>query len=338
MKILCSLSGLEFSCDYFPGEFHSRETHHPVFNIPQKKLLSYLGKWAAGQLTTTDSYLLFLAVLHSSEQVEFRVPVIRTSKTDAIIAQNMEYLFRTIIKLNTVTNPSVVFPKYAITTETRTLDNVHYWIENWSRAYQDFLDGYTSAHDSAKLIQREKALERMIKNPHKSISEYSSQLAEWAATAGEFPSFLTPSPWATNLSIPLAEIWKQIIIRCSKAEQLYSIRREDLEELITHCEDHIPPGSIFSHSLFKVLRVALEKQKNFLGLGDMDLTSHYTLLTPSDTVEYANLKAAADSAPSELPKPEQYPTKFAYIKAKLRWDTAQKLKKAAEVSGERREN
>jgi len=36
------------------------------------------------------------------------------------------------------------------------------------------------------------------------------------------------------------------------------------------------------------------------------------------------MKALIDSAPEEKPRPEQYPTKFAYMRAKLRWDMAQK--------------
>src|SRR6476659_7008978 len=114
MKILCAYSSLEFNVDHFPGYLDSMESHHPVFDIPQKKLLCYTGKWASGALTLTDSYLLFLALLKSSDRVDFRVPVFRNEKTDSIVARNMEYLVRTIIKLNAVHNRSEVFPHYAI--------------------------------------------------------------------------------------------------------------------------------------------------------------------------------------------------------------------------------
>lgn len=339
MKILCSLSGLEFNCEFFPGTFHSRETYHPIFNIPQKRLLSYMGKWGAGELTPTDSYLLFLSVLHSSDLVDFRVPVFRTPQTDSIIAQNMEGLFKTVIKLNSVTNPSVIFPHYAITSETRYLTNVRYWIENWRDSYQDYLSGAEkySAHESAKLIQRERALERLIKNPHKKISEYASQLAEWAAAAGNFPEFLTKSPWS-NDDIPCREYWKQIIVRCSKVEFLYSIPKADLQELLEHCEEQIAvtSSSIFSHHLFRVLRIAMEKQKNFLGLGDIDAKSGFSILETTDTVESANFKAMIDSAPEEEPRIEQYPTRFTYMKAKVRWEMAERAKKERRVSEDRR--
>lgn len=326
MKILCALSGIEFTCDNFPGTFYSKELSHPVFSLPQKRLLSYTGKWAAGQLTPTDSYLLFLAILNSSERVDFRVSARRTERTDAVIYQNMEYLVRTVIKINTVVNPSVVFPAFAITQDTQTLDNVHYWIEAWEESYKEFLSGYRSAHESAKLIKRESALQRLIKNPHKPISEYATQLADWAAIAGSFPLFHTQTPFHKD-PIPCAEYWKSIIVKSTRNEHLYSIPAHDLKELLEHCEENIDAGSIYAHALFKALRHAQEKQKNFLGFGDFDLTSSFVILGDNVTVEQANLKNAIDAAPESEPLPQQYPNRFQYLRAKLRWDLAKKFGK-----------
>lgn len=328
MRILCGISGIDFTVEHFPGHLTARETYHPVFNIPQKKLISHVGKWASGELTDTDSYLLFLAILHSTELVQFRVPATKTPFTASIIANNMEHLVKAVSKMNAVMNPSVVFPQYVITPETKNLSNVRYWIQNWQDAWQEFQDGYRSAHESQKLIKREQALERLIKSPHKTISQYSSQVADWAAVAGSFPTFLITSPF-TQLQIPVSEYWSQIIGRCANETTLFSIPRNDLEELIEHCEENIPVGTIQAELLFRILRHARERQKNFLGLGDLDIGKYtgknYQLLDSSDSnVEAANLSAAIQAAPDHEPKLEEYPTKLAYMKAKFRWDMAKK--------------
>ena len=324
MKILCAYSSIEFTCEHFPCSLTSRESYHPIFNIPQKRLLSFLGKWSSQELTPTDSYLLFLSFLNSSDLVTFRVPAIRTENTDSIIALNMEPLVKILIRLNTVNDPTKIFPRYVITPETKDLTNVSYWIHNWKSAYQDFLDGYVSANESQKLITRETALERLIKNPHKPVSSYSGQLSEWAAVAGQFPTWTTLSPF-TGRSLTCSEYWKLLISKCTHEESILAVPRIDLEDLLEHCEINIPVGSIYSNLLFQVLRKALEKQKNFLGLGDMDLSkSTYHILESSDSVEHANLRAMIDSAPEEEPKPESYPTKIAYLKAKMRWSMAKK--------------
>lgn len=326
MRILCSYSSLTFSCDYFPGTLDKREACHPVFYLPQKKLLSYLGKWSHGELTPTDSYLLYLSLLKSTDLVQFRVPAILTDKTPAIIAQNMEALAKVVSRLNTVTNPSVSFPQYVISPDTKDLSNTPYWITNWNDSYNDFISGVRSTSNHAEIARREAALERMIKNPHKPVSAYSTELANWAATAGSFPTFFLINPFsALKNQISCAEYWKILISKCANEESIFAVRRKDLEELLEHCEDNIPVGSIFSNALFKVLRHALERQKNFLGLGDLDIgKSTYEILSTDTSTESANIRAMIQSAPEAEPKPEQYPTKLAYLKAKLRWDMSRK--------------
>lgn len=334
-KILCAYSSLLFSCDHFPVTLTQRESYHPIFDIPQRKLLPYLRKWAANELTEIDSYLLFLATLKSSDMVDFRVPAIRTEFTDSIIAQNMEYLFRTVIKINSVSLPSQIFSRFVISPDTRTLSNVHYWIETWHENYVDFTNGSRRDYENRKLAQREAALERLIKNPHRDISSYASQLADWAAIAGEFPTCKVNNPFGTK-PITLSDYYKQIIIRCASKTQLFSVKKADVEELLEHCEEKISAvGSIYSHALFKVLREALSKLDNFLGLGDFDLGSGgYTILEESSDVEHINMKLIIDSAPEEEPKIDQYPTKFQYMRAKAKWDMAKRYGRTGETDSD----
>lgn len=328
MKILCAYSGVEFNVEHFPASLFSREASHPIFQLPQKRLISFLGKWSTNELTPTDSYLLFLAVLRSSDLVDFRVPAIRTARTDSIIAQNMEALIKTVFKLNTVINPSVHFPHFVISVETRNLDNVQYWIQNWREAYDDFVTGKGKDYDDRKLAHREAALERMIKSPYKPVSAIANPIAEWAAAAGNFPTFMTINRFNEQKML-CSEYWKQIIIHAASEDKIFSINRQDLEELLEHCETEISYGSIFSNALFKILRHALEKQKNFLGLGDMNLgRTSYMILNSTDNVEDANLRVMIDSAPLEMPKREDFPNtpagKFAFMKAKMQYEMARK--------------
>ena len=303
-KILCAYSGISFTCEHFPISLTSREASHPIFHVPQKRLLGFLGKWSAHELTPTDSYLLFLALLNSSENVEFRVPVVRHLGTDAIIANNMEFLSRTVIKLNTVINPHVVFPRFAITPETKKLENIHHWIENWAQEYKNFIDGYVDFTTSMKLVRREAALERLIKNPFKNVSTYSGALADWAEEASE--------DWPRDKT---GVYWKEIIQKCSTDVGLYSIPIKHIEELLNHCELDIPAGSIFSYKLKEILRRAISKQKEFLGTG----RTTFEILGDDDTIEIANMSAIIQKAPEFEPKLDQYPNKLAFLKAQLAW-------------------
>lgn len=331
MKILCAYSSLEFTVEHFPGTLTSREASHPIFSLTQRKLFSYLPRWSSGELTETDNYLYFLALLRSSDLVEFRVPAIRTSATAAIVALNLEQLCKTLTKLNTVSSPASVFPRYVITSETKDLSNVSYWIHNWEEAFENHQSGYQSAHDNSKLLRREAALERLIRNPHKPVSSYASQIADWAAVAGNFPETPTVSRF-TSQKCSLSDYWKQIIVRAASEDSVYGVNRADLEELLEHCETEIPFGSVFASSVFKILRHALAKQKDFL---DLSLTG-YTFVDrvsgkqSPDEIETGNLQLIISGAPSTEPKQSDYPTKMSYLKAKMAWEMA---KKATKLTG-----
>jgi hypothetical protein len=323
MKILCAYSGIEFSVEHFPYYLSNSQSVHPIFEIPQKKLLSKLKVWSEGELSPTESYLYTLAILNSSELIHWYTAAKRTAFTPSIIAQNMEGLTKAILKLNTVSDPASVFPSFAITKETADLKNLKEWIADWEQAYKDFKDGYKSAHDSRKLLAREAALQRLIKSPHAPVHKISSQIAAWAAQAGSFPTFLISSPFIKNTQITCSDYWQTLIIRCAKNENIYALNQQDLEELLSHCEEHIPIGSIYSNNLFSVLRKGLAKNKDFLGLSTL---GSYTLLETQaeQDVEAANLLSIINSAPSEEPKKEDYPSSFRYLQAKLRWDAAKK--------------
>lgn len=333
MHIICSLSSLSFTCEHFPGSLSQREISHPVFALPQKRLLSTISRWAdqdAGKFTQVDSYLLFLALLKSTGLVEFRAPAIRTESTDSIVFQNMESLALTVSRLATVRDVETTFPHYVISYGHQSLDNVDSWILNWNESYNDFKAGklrdIEGRDEWKRLVIRENALQRLIKNPHRPVSSYSQQLADWACIAGSFPEFVITNPFPPFQKISCADYWCSLIHKAAHSDHLFSIRRADLEELLAHCEDKISAGSIYSDMLFKVLRHALDKQKNYLGLGDLDISgSKFVILNPGDSTEAANIQAMVDMAPAEFPRREMYKTQFDFMRAKLRWNMSKKF-------------
>ena len=324
MKVLCGISGIEFACDHIPFYASSREAVHPIFHLPQKKLFSLTGKWTRQELTKTDSYLLFLAILHSTEHIEWRVPVQRTALLDSVIATVLPALITIVAKMNSVQHPAVTFARFSVTPDTKTLANVEAWISTWISNWKDFEDGYRSISLDQKLLRREQALARLIKNPILRPEKYAGQIAEWAALAGDFPESKT---LVNGMYVPLSEYWKSIIRQCVQKDSVFDIPTPDLAELIEHCEEYIPAGNIYAHALFKILRDCADRKKQFYGLETIDVpvSSVFRILSETDTVESANLAAMIDSAPEHKPVRGDYPTTIAYLRAKLKWDAAQQL-------------
>lgn len=324
MKILCAISGIEFQCEHFPATLHSREATHPIFNIPQKKLISFVSKWSGNELTQTDSYLLFLALLDSTELINWKTPVHITTNTPSIVANNMEPLLHCIGKINIVKDHTNL-PQFVVNQDTKTLYNIRHWIEAWEVAIQDYKDGYRQADLNERLKRREQALERIIRANKNYPSKFAGTLAEWAAQAGYFPEF--EMEFRGEL-ITCSEYWKRIIKACVNEERIFNVPSSDLEELISHCEDNIPHGTTYAFTLMQLLRDGRNKQRNFLDLGDIDISgSTFRILDADTSTQDANIKALIDSAPIDKPERKDYPSDFAHLRAKVKWEMAQRYRK-----------
>lgn len=319
--IKCAYSGVVFHCDHFPMTLSSGETNHPIFLLPQHKLLSYTNKWSAGDLTHTDSYLLFLALLDSSSLVEWRTNAhYRAGLTDSIVANNMESLIRMIGKINIIQHPRFALPSFAVTKDTATLDNVCHWIEAWHSSFMEFMRGYKEQTEQERIIRREYALERMIKTTQlKNAKKYAIALANWAELAGQFPTFPMLHP-ITHNPVQLNEYWKEIIIACIKEEKIFQYPTSDVDELITHCEDMIPHGTISAASLMDLLRVGKKSQSSYLCLSDFDVAAFKNgSLSSEDVVETTNKIAMIQSAPLTAPVRSEYSSDLEFARAKARW-------------------
>lgn len=326
-KFFCALSGLECEVSYLPLNLHSREYAHPVFFLPQKKLLGLYSKYQTQDLGDVESYLLYLALLNSTELVEFRVPAQFTKETPKIVASNMEFLCSTVFKMNAVYNPAVQFPRFVISPETKTLDNSRYWVKAWQENYEDFLSGNRKRIEFEDILKIETKLHRLILDPNTNPSRYAHVLSTWAAKAGDFP---TDSRKTEFGQMETSDYWQLIIAKCVNQKAIFDVPSQDINELVTYCEENIEHGSIYAHSLMTLLREGKKKQIDYLGLGDIDIpeVSYQILEGENPSTELANILAIVNSAPKEAPKRTEYPSEFLYQRAKIKYDMAQRYLEA----------
>ena len=328
-NITCSKSGVMFHCEHMPITLNDSSYVHPLFHVPQKRLISLAGTWAAGRLSGTESYLLYLALLDSTDLIQWRTHALYTgAASDAIVANNMESLIHMIAKINIIQHPNFALPSFAIGRDTADLSNSPHWIEAWKQNYTDWYESYLDSRKSEelkdKLSNREEALQRLIKSSAP-VETYATILSDWASTAGAFPTHNTIHPITKN-QIPLDEYWRQIIRTIANEDKLWRYPRADIVELIDHCEDNIQHGNIYAHRLMAYLRGGLKAFDNYLGFGSDDIPSRsstaFTIMGSNASVQDINRAALISKAPSEEPKKHQYPSHFAWLKAYTAWKLA----------------
>lgn len=325
-RILCALSGIEYQCTHMQFYSTSRESHHPIFDIPTRKLLEITPRWLEGELSPTENYLLYLSLFNSTGLMKFQVPATISQDTASIVAQNMAQLasiVERIYKTGSVRAKEVIqLPEFVISPDTKDLSSSPEWIKIWQEAYKNYEDGYKTATLLERIEKQETILEKYIKDRSKDISSYAARLANWAYDAGNFEKHAAYAVMNENNQLEiLATVWKRIIVLCAKKE-VWNLPEVHLEDLIDHCETHIDHGSIYAHTLMALLNSSLRKKKDFLDLGDIDIGTHGTtfrILDAETSVEDANKLALIDSAPAEEPIESNYPNKLAFIRAKMKW-------------------
>lgn len=309
MKITCSLSGLDYSVDYFPSKLSAGFTYHPIFDLPQSRLHEYYSMHCRQQLKQEETFLLTLALLKSSELIIFRQSAQFSQSSVGRCFANLERLYRIVSLIQSILVPHVSFPRISINRETTELENLADWLKVWEDCYDEFMQGLADNQAADLLKRKERALEKFIKSPNIPARKYAHVLAEWAAYAFNFPAYII-------------DYWQEIIIKCYNYDQIISIPLVDMEELIEHCESELGDstiGTIQSNLLFSVLSEGKQKiqseqifAKNKEGLVILDDTRK----------DHAHIIEVVKSAPANQPKLEDYPTKFDYQKALMRWQMA----------------
>lgn len=324
-RFTCGLSGIVCEVSHVPMNLLSREYAHPIFFLPKKRLLGLVSKAEAQELGEIDSYLLYLALFNSTDLVDFRVPAKYVEKlTTQIVSSNLTQLCEVVYKLDCIAVPSFQVPRFAVTPETATLQNSHFWIAAWDAAIEAFLEGNRRQIFAQDIAEIEERIYRYILNPNTKPQKYANALAVWAAKAANFPDFYVDTSFG---NMTCSEYWQLIIRKCINEKAIFDVPRSDIQELITHCEENLELGTVYSHSLLTLLRDGSTKQISYLGLGDLDaidLDTPYTILEDSSSVMDANLISVFQVAPKEEPRRDNYPTEFEYQRARIRYLAARR--------------
>jgi len=309
MKITCSLSGLDYSVDYFPSRLSAGFTYHPIFDLPQSRLHEYYSMFCRQQLKQEEVFLLTLALLKSSELIVFRHCAQFSPVSTGNCYRNLERLYRIVSLIQSILVPHVSFPRISINQETAELENLSDWLKVWEDSYSEFMQGLVDNHAADLLKRKERALEKFIKSPNIPARKYAHVLAEWAVYAFNFPDYIV-------------DYWQEVIIKCYNYDQIVSIPLVDMEELIEHCESELGDstiGTIQSNLLFSVLSEGKQKiqseqifAKNKEGIVILDDTRK----------DHAHIIEVIKTAPVNQPNIADYPSKFDYQKALMRWQMA----------------
>jgi hypothetical protein len=296
-----------------------------VFALSYTQLHALYSQHCKGQLPAKDSYLLFLAFLNSSDQIDWQHPVTLDPNKDStkkLIENYLAQLVSVLEKTGLIRHPSFSQPSFKVTLHTAYLEQIPCWIEAWQDNIDSFYTGRADLKTQQDLQAVENRLSRLILSGEKP-EKFAHVIANWANQAAIFPEIK-------------AELYMKTIRSCFNINKMFNTPLPLLKEIKDCCECNIEVGSIHFHTLMHVLKEGIARHVDYLGGSSLALG--YTLLDspigqkPTVAMRQAEAKtdddllALAANAPSEEPKAADYDSSLELLKAKLAYRVAKKLK------------
>lgn len=314
-NVTCAISGIVFNTSFLDGVSipHTAGYYHPIFALSQKQLYQLYSKHTRLELKSVDSYLLFLAFLHSSGQITWKCPAAKdpnSASTRRMIENNISQLVSVLEKTSCIRWQGFTQPSFSVTYDNAQLDQIPNWIEAWKANLEQFGSKRADTRTLEALNKIENKLSYLILSGE-DPRNFSAVIAEWADRVSEFPA-------------EHREDWKRHIRSCFNTTKMFATPLADLKAIKEHCECNIEAGSIHFHTLCKVLREGIGRHVNYLGGSSLALG--YTLLPLDSTKNDAELESLAAKAGDKPPVEGEYSSKLDYLRAKTRYQTALRLR------------
>lgn len=345
--VTCAISGVLFECSHFKNLRLPANIGypHPIFAADRRFLRSLYVQHTKGLLSSTDSYLLFLAYLHSSGKIDWQHPATCNPSDDStvqLIENNLRQLLSILERTEVIRHPKFKQPSFKVTYDNAALKQVPNWIKAWDSNINNFYT-YTSNQEDKDALQKvENKLTSLILSGN-DPKTYAATVSDWAARAAGFPT-------------DKAESYKKLIRSCFNTTVMFNTPLAEIKEVKAFCEENIEAGSIHFHTLMSVLSKGLHLHVDYLGGSSLALgynildlpsldntisgntisaTSAATMQEAREKIKEASVKADKQratiiaSAPDAEPNKDDYESLGDFLKAKLAYRVARAASREA---------
>lgn len=348
MRVLCKYSGVEFTAQHFNQLFlKSSQTAHPIMYVDTKTLLSRTADWSNASLSTEEEKLLFVALLKSTDLVEFRRAANPSAQT---VKRNMDRLLLTV-GWRHATGDSFPVPKFAIDNYTADLISIPAWLDAWNDAKRDWETKGISWSLSQKLALREAALIKLLRSPSRKEDTYARTMAKYVLEVTQAPSYILA-------------YWTELF--CLREDKkIWDIPTKDFMELWDWLELHLDTTTLIGgdakRRIKRLIEINMKGIAGSIGMDDESFFQHhsptseftnesvregrgfsgakFTLLETKSSrpisvlssslpnfssVEEHNIQVILAKAPKEKPTPEAFSSRVEYLRAVANYDIAKR--------------
>lgn len=350
MKLLCPFSGIHYEVPTFKlSNFKEHKVPHPFLSFSLNEVLgSCLPAFSKETIFGEDLHLFGTYLITKLPIEIWGNPLLEKAPLEYWIPfwlKNIERLAATAKRLDGKKPRNL--PTFSMLgDEHAPLHNLSEWLTSANICINEHYASITpEAHKRNKEFRAnlgeqefssesqcnaviEKILRGSLSSPREK-EKFPELISNWAAKVGDFPNSVFRK--SNGDRITLRNFWKQIIqdaFDLGGKGKGYSniltsdVTVSDLDELIEHCQENIPCGTMHSRALYEELAKLKEVIQEFRPLANRDNLSMeilssddiHTILADVSHLPVVPVKVNDDP---DMPRKEDYPTLSSFVKAKM---------------------
>lgn len=361
MKLQCPFSGLNYEIPTFQlSGFKEQKVPHPFLSFPLNQVMgTCIPAFAKETIFQEDLHLFGTYLLLKLPIESWGSPLLEKAPIEywhTFWLSNIQYLASTVMRL-AGKSPKNLPTFSTLGGEETPLANLKEWLAQINTCINDFYSPISQeAHKRNKEFRAnlseeqfssesqcnaviEKILRGSLSSPREK-DKFPELISNWAAKVGDFPNSVFKKADGSRSTV--RNFWKQIIQDAfdlgGKGKGYSNILTSDvtiadLEELIEHCQENIPCGTLQSRALYEELAKLKEVIQEFrpaanssnLSIAFLSSEDIHSIISEVSHVPQVQIKENDDP---DMPRKEDYPTLASFVKAKMAY------KKTLETSGD----
>lgn len=250
MHILCKYTAIPYAVQNFRNV--KMVSHHPIFDLTFPELNDLATRWSYHD--EVEQRLLFVAMLRTTECVDFRVPAV---PSEATIKKNMELLLRTASWKHTV-GDTVSLPGFRVTRDNYTLKSIGAWLFRCGEHKTDWDNKSYNEQIAERVRIQEERITSRLRRGYRDLG----RLIELAMSVANVPAAVKP-------------FWSELFtMRPDKLEdkpKIWSADSSQLQAMYSHLVSHVDAATIWGAEVINHCRALIKMNKDGIQYSIMDL-------------------------------------------------------------------
>jgi hypothetical protein len=236
---------------------------HPFYSLAAKKIPAILSLWQKGELSNTETHLLYTRFLLDTEHVSFTSPLVLTEALTEI--QNAQIIpLSKLVYSGCFQKDNIDLPGFAISSDSQDISEL---LSIWEIELESYRISYMISKQQHEIRAMLTRVQRAFASPL--LTNRKKIILQWMNRCVTLPEFLTKHPVSKQM-VSCKAYWEELLSKAIEGDHMLAYPEKDIVEFKEHLESELPLNYAQEFSLLEELRAAISRKQNYFGYSFVD--------------------------------------------------------------------